>query len=494
MTEGGKTTGSVPVLVGIGIAAQREENPEKALDALALMREASRRAGADTGTASVLATVERVYVPKGRWKYEDPGRHIAAGIGAAKAESVLSTVGVLQQSLIGAACSAITAGEISAALVVGGDCGYRIMRSRKLGVALQEPDAGGKPDVLLAPKEELRHPAEIHAGMRMPVGLYAIMESAFRARHGWSISEHRARLGTLYSGFSAIAAQNPAAWLRSHHSPDEVVTPSAGNSMQAIPYTQKLCSSWNVDQAASLLFCSTDHAERLGIPKERWIYPWASTESNHMIPVCARAELDRCPGARIAGAAALARFDLTVDDIDLIELYSCFPIAVEAFAEELSIPAGRDLTITGGMSFAGGPYNNYVLQATARMGELLRQGRSSTGLVGSVSGVLTKQGFGLWSKRPPHGGFQFADVTNEVSRAVSTRDVIMDAAGAGRIAGYTALFERGRPPRGVAIVDLADGRRAVAVSEDAATIGRIADTELCGAPVTVEEAKFHLAA
>ena len=120
--------------------------------------------------------------------------------------------------------------------------------------------------------------------------------------------------------------------------------------MQAFPYTKALCSSWNVDQAAALLFCSVSKAEELGIPLDRWVFPWASTESNYMIPESARRQLDACPGAKLAGHAATAPFGLSASDLGLIDLYSCFPVAVEVYAAELGLHIGRDLTITGGAS------------------------------------------------------------------------------------------------------------------------------------------------
>ncbi len=483
-----------PVLVGIGVATQREENPSRALDPLAMMIEATRLAGADTGAPGLLGALDRILVPRGRWSYGDPARAIAHAVGAARAETVLSTVGVLQQTLFGNACSAIAAGAIEAALVVGGDAGYRILRARIAGQEVPSPDPGGTPDVVLAPKEELRHEAEVRAGLRMPVGLYAMMESAFRARRGLSVEAHRDQIAALYSRFSAIAAENPAAWTRKHFPPEAIRAGSERNPMQAFPYTKLHCSSWNVDQAGALLFCSARTAEAMGVPRDRWVYPWASTESNHMVPVCARAELDACPGARIAGQAALAPFGLNMGEVDLLELYSCFPVAVEAYAAELGIDQRRDLTVTGGMSFAGGPYNNYVLQSTARMAQKLRTGEGRTGLVSSVSGTMTKQGFGLWSTQPAPYGFHAADVTDEVARAAPSRSVALDPSGPGRVAGFTVLHDRGKPPRGVAIIDLDDGRRAVATSEDAELVARMEGAEFCGAPAAVGGDRFWLSA
>jgi acetyl-CoA C-acetyltransferase len=482
-----------PVLVGIGVATQREDDPAHAMDPLALMLKAVRLAEEDAGTRGLLPALDRILVPKGRWNYSDPARSIATAIGAEHAGTVLSTVGVLQQTLIGMACASIAEGEIEAAMVVGGDTGYRILRSQITGQALPAPeDADGAPDVLLSPKQELRHAAELRAGLRMPVGLYAIMESAFRARCGWSVDAHRDRIAAIYSRFSEIAADNPAAWTRKATPPEAIRSASDRNAMQAFPYTKLMCSSWNVDQSAALLFCSAKTAAGLGVNRDRWVLPWASTESNHMVPVCARAELDACPGAGIAGRAALEPFGLSATDLDLIDLYSCFPLAVEAYATELGIDLGRDLTVTGGMSFAGGPYNNYVLQSTARMGQLLRAAGKGTGLVSSVSGTLTKQGFGLWSASVAADGFSFRDVTQAVARVSRAKSVVMDHVGPGSVAGYTVVHDKSGPPRSIVVADLDGGRRAVVASADPAVAARMQVEEFCGAPIMLNSESFRL--
>ena len=317
-----------PILVGIGMVMQREEDARQAVEPLALMERAVRQAGADCGVPALLADVERIAVPKGRWHYADPAGAIATAIGARRATTLLATVGVLQQTLIGDACRRIAEGEIGAALVVGGDAGYRLLRARIAGERAPESRQAGAPDMVLSPHEELRHPAELRAGMKMPVGLYALMESAYRHEQGWSVDEHRDRLAALYGRFSEIAAANPHAWRRQRLDPQAIRNAGERNPMQAFPYTKLHCSSWNVDQASALLFCSAEKARALGIAESRWIYPLASTESNHMVPVSARAEPQRCPGARVAGRAALDAAGIEADALDWVELYSCFPVAV----------------------------------------------------------------------------------------------------------------------------------------------------------------------
>lgn len=482
-----------PVLVGVGTCMQREDDPGLAREPIDLMLEAVRRAGDDAsgaGGAQILASLQHISVPKGRWRYNNPAGEIARTVGAASATTVLASVGVLQQNLLGEACRLIAAGEIDTALVTGADAGYRILRARQLGQRAAERQQDDMPDVHLEPAEELLHPAELKAGIRMPVALYAVIESAWRARSGASLDSHRRRIGELYQRFSEVAAANPQAWRRKVATACEITEASERNPMQAFPYTRLHCATWNVDQSAALLLCSQAKARALGVPQHKWVYPLASTESNHMIPVSARADLAACAGARLAGEAALAASGLSAAQLDLVELYSCFPIAVEAYAQELGIALSRTLTVTGGMPFAGGPFNNYVLQSTCRMAELLREGNEQTGLVSSVSGILTKQGFGTWGKRPAPGGFVFRDVTADTALIETVKPVLESFTGRAKVVGYTILHDKGQAPRGLVLVDTDTGYRALAWSEDGALVQRMEAAEFCGSTVTIENQLF----
>ena len=453
-----------PVLVGVGLAMRREDDPALALEPIDLMLEAVRAAGADCGASALLASVNQIAVPRGRWRYRNPAGEIARAVGATGATTIMSSVGVLQQTLIADACQAIADGKIASALVTGADAGYRILRARLAGGRADERDQSYDPDVLLEPKAELRHPAEVAAGLKMPVGLYAMLESARRAAGGWSVDGHRDRLATRYARFAEIATANPDAWTRTPLDAATIREGGPRNPMQAFPYTRAHCSTWNVDQAAALLFCSAEQATALNIDQSRWVFPIASAESNHMVSLSARADLIRSPGADATARAALEAGGIAAADIDLIELYSCFPVAVDAFADALELPLDRDLTITGSMAFAGGPYNNYFFQATVRAAQLLRAGAGRTALLSCVSGILTKQAFALWSIEAPGDGFVRRDVTVEVAAATAELPVVESYTGGGRIAGCTVLHTRGAPPQAVALIDTDDGARALAVS------------------------------
>jgi acetyl-CoA C-acetyltransferase len=132
------------------------------------------------------------------------------------------------------------------------------------------------------------------------------------------------------------------------------------------------------------------------------------------------------------------------------------------------------------MTFAGGPLNNFVLQALAKLAAMLRAEPGRAGLLTAVSGILTKQGVSLWSARPPEAGFRFFDVTAETAPDQTALELVERADGPARIAGYTVLFEGERPKRVAFVCDLPDGRRTLAASDDPAVAALGTREELSG--------------
>jgi acetyl-CoA C-acetyltransferase len=278
---------------------------------------------------------------------------------------------------------------------------------------------------------------------------------------------------------SRVAAENPDAWTRDFVALDRIRDARADNRMLAFPYTKLHNSQWNVDQAAGLIFTSAALARREGVPESQWIHLRAVVESNYMLPLVHRAELHRCAAFRIAGRRAAELASLRLAQLAHLELYSCFPVAVRVQQRELGIPRQLPVTVTGGMAFAGGPLNNFVLQAAVRLAQCLREEPGGAGMLNAVSGMLTKQGVSLWSTQPGPA-FAWADVSTEAERETRRVEVAAGFTGTARVAGYTVLFAGEEATHTVLLCDTADGARAVAVSEDPALAREGTTHELCG--------------
>ena len=156
----------------------------------------------------------------------------------------------------------------------------------------------------------------------------------------------------------------------------------------------------------------------------------------------------------------------------------------------LDLAADRPWTVTGGMPYAGGPLNNFVLQATCKVAQCLRAQPTANGLVTSVSGLLTKQGFGIWAARPPHRAFRFDDVTAAVRAEATAREVVTAATGNAVIVGYTVLYQQGRKSRAVAVLELADGRRTLGWNDDPRVMEDMETAEFVGRSVAVSAGQF----
>jgi len=473
-----------PVLVGIGVATQKEDDWRNALEPVALMAKAADAACTEAGGAVMADRIGRVIVPEGLWAYGDPARTVADAIGAPQASTTLVKLGVLQQTGIAVACESIRDGVCEAAVVVGGEARFRALRATIAGDEAPETPDDRQPDDTLLPQEEFYLPEETNSGLGyMPVNYYALMESAYRHARGWSVEEGRDRVASLYSRFSEVSEGNPDAWKPGRVEPDVIRNPGERNPMLAFPYTKLHNTSWNVDQAGALLLCSESLADELEIPQAQRVYPLGSAQCEQMLSVALRQRLDSVPGVAAAGRALSEALGFPLSEVELVDLYSCFPVAVLAYASELEIPLERDLTVTGGMPFAGGPLNNYVLQATCRMAQLLRERPGARGLVSSVSGLLTKQGLGVWSSLPPEQPFVQVDVTEEVESLNPPVKVLADYRGRASVAGFTVVYSAGQPQQGVAMLDTDDGERVIAWTENPDQMRLMEEQDWCGRTV-----------
>ena len=271
-------------------------------------------------------------------------------------------------------------------------------------------------------------------------------------------------------------------------SAEQIGRPGPDNRMISWPYPKLMNSNNMVDQAAALILCSAEKAEYLQIPRDDWVFPHAGTDAHDTYLVGERDRLDGSPAIRIAGRRVLELAGVSLDDLHHVDLYSCFPSAVQVAARELGLPAGdpgRPLTVTGGLTFAGGPWNNYVMHSIATMAELLRSAPGSLGLISANGGYLTKHSFGVYSTSAPAAGFRWEDVQAEVDRE-PTRQTLAEWEGTGSVESWTVPYDRdGTPERAFLAVRTPDGARTWAVVDDPGAAAAMVAEDITGTPVRV---------
>ena len=480
-----------PVIVGVGFQQEKLEDPTESAEPYVLMVEAVRHAAADAGAPALVAAIESISVPQGMWEYRNPGKLVADALGCPEATSILAGLGVLQLQLVTDLCDAIAAGEREIGVVVAGEAKYRRLRSTITGQAVSDTatDHLPPPDVHQTSVDLWCSDLESRRGLTAPVEFFAIIESALRHVRGLDVERHRDELAELYSRFSAIAAENPHAWKRDALAPTAIRDASARNPMLAFPYTKAHASQWNVNQAVAILVVSLGRARALGLDERRWIFPRGAALSKHVVPLAQMRRLESHPGTVVSGERALALADVTRADVTAAELYSCFPAAIQSFQHDLRMPC--DLTVTGSMAFAGGPFNNATLEGVGRMVEVLRgdaggaAGRPRIGLVSNLSGIFSKQACLVLSDTPGPHGYRSADVTDEVAAIDSPVPLRDDYVGPATVVGYTVIHAGGAPSHAIAICDLPDGTRTVVRDSDPELLAALMRQEWCGRTVQV---------
>ena len=469
---------NTPILVGAKTLTQRLEDPTMAKDALELMVEATElcaeNANAETSaktSKAILKDLDAIICMQSMTPMDNPAQLLGLHIGAEKAKSIVAEVGTLQQSAFDLACDYILNYGANAVLVAGTEAQYRNLRAKITGQdipALNNPPTNtDKADVVLEPETKIIHPLELEMELYTAPSHYSLLENAFGIHKNLTPTEQRLETAKLWAAFSKTASQNPFAAFKEPQTAEQIATPSDKNRIICAPYNKWNCSQINVDQSSALLFMSVQHAQKLGIDEQNWIFPLASAVSNHMVPIIERKELHRCQGFEIVGQAAIEAAELN-SAIDYFDLYSCFPIAVWLQAQELGLDINQQLTVTGGMSFSGGPLNSFVLGSLVRMVEVLREkGEDKVGLVTSISGMITKQGVGIWSTQPPEKSPAFLELSKEVAQKTPTCEVELNYSGSAKTVTSNMLYDReGKPKRAVCIADTPDGKRVMAFSTD----------------------------
>ena len=488
-----------PVLVGVGTAAGAHEPAE-------LMALAALAAAADAGAPALITAADRIAVPQGTWGYPDPARLVATRVGATEARTHLGELGVPQQTLVSQALRAIADGRSAVAVVVGGEA--RAWARTDGSTETVQP--GAVPDLLEARDPDFFAAPELAAGMVVPpVQQYAVIENALwhheSGQHESGQHETAAAgqtgqqraIAELWARFNEVATHNPAAAFGRPMAAEYLATPGPGNRPLAYPYNKWHASQWTVDQAAALLLCSAEAARRHGVPADRWVFPLVGIDANHAVSLSRRRHLHRWPAMGVLGRAAEAHLGRPLAEAEVVEVYSCFPAAVRVQQRELRLPLDGTPTVTGGMAFAGGPFNNYVYQSTAAVVPRLREHPGQLGVVTTVCGLLTKPGLAVWSAEPDGRPPLLDDLAEQAAEATPTLEVLDGHQGEATVASFTVTYDGLDPVRVAVVADVADSGqtdgipvRCVATAEDLALAAQVVADGFIGTRIRVDGLTF----
>ena len=476
---------NTPIIVGIAHVDQRDADPATAKEPFELMLEATTSAAEDAGIQDLQP--DSIRVIRGLWPYKNPAAGIAEALGASHAETALSPYGGnFVQTTLSVSAQDILAGRHDLILLAGAECGQTQARAAKQQIELDWRTLEGNPDRAIGDDVEMRHDAERAVRLGRPIQVYPIFETALRHARGLSVQEHIEDVSKLWADFSAVAAQNPNAWIQEAKSAEEIRTPSSVNRPVSYPYPKFMNSNNNVDQGAAVILCSQEKARSLGIDPSKWVYPWCATDAHDHYFVSNRDNLFSSPAIRTAGKACLELANLSVTDIDHVDVYSCFPSAVQVAARELGLDRRKPLTVTGGLTWAGGPLNNYVMHAIVRLAQVLRGEPGSKGLITANGGYLTKHAFGVYSTEPPSQDFRHADLQTEVD-ALPKREVEMNASGPATAEAYSVMYGPEGPNKAFVACRTPEDKRAWGVVEQTDVLQEMIAQEFIGRPLTLQD-------
>ncbi len=472
-----------PTIVGVGQIVQRVEDPRDAAPPIALMERATRQAAEDAGAPKLVESLDAICVPQGLWRYGDPGRMLGERLGSPNVRTTVGAIsGHIVQMLVNRACTEIAAGRADVIAIVGGESENSKRRLARDKISLHWDDRiPGEPDHRLGHVTFMRTPDEQEAGILNATSVFSLCDVSLRRAQGLSPAEHRDHISLLSHRMSQVAANNPYAWIQREVPADEIRDPSPTNRMVNYPYTKLMTSNISVDQSAALILCSAEAASRFGVPEDKRVHLQASTEMSETILLSERDLLHQHPGQVLAAERVLELSDTSIDDLDHIDLYSCFPFAVQAGAAALGIGTDPVPSLTGGMTFFGGPFGNYVLHSKASMIERLRADPGSIGAIGSVGGSFAHFSYGLYSTDPgDHEAPQIEDVGDEFA-AMPRRNYQEGFSGSCEIEAYSVVVVHSGPYQASFAALTDEGKRVWGRSHDPDVMtALLADEEGCG--------------
>lgn len=477
---------SVPILVGVGQVLNRIQDLREAQEPLAMMWDATLLAQADAECGEILNQLQAVCVVRGMWGYQNPAKLIGERLGATNFETIGTLIGGNQnQAVINSIASRIRDGELDLVLITGAENGNSSTKARKQGVKLPETEAPGNFDRIIgAEQQPEHHEYEVAKGIQRAIQVYPMYDNRIRYSRGESLEQHKSRVSELWSRFNDIGLRNPNAWVQNKLTAEEIRTPSPSNRPISFPYTKFMNANMSVNMGAALIMTSVARAKELGIPESKWVYPLAGVKGYDHFSASVREEFDTSPGIRKVSECLLNHSVVTAAELDYVDLYSCFPSAVQVAAKEYGLSEQRDLTVTGGLTFGGGPLNNYVMHSIARTVELLREKPQGKALVTANGGNIYKHVHGTYGSEPLERPFVTDDVQEEIS-ALPSRACLASYDGPATIESYTVMYDGFSPAIGHVACRTPGDERTWVNTQDTELVQAMTEEEFCNRSVHI---------
>ena len=397
---------------------------------LSLMAQSSELALLDSGSERLRAAITDIAAVRSfTWHPDDPARLLADALGCSpEVRTTTTTVGGnIPQQLLHLSAARIVNGEDCVVLVAGSEAMHAASIARKEGIRPEWRDEKSESATLLADEDVPLTALEYAAGLTQPTDCYPHFENARRIAQGWTRAEHLDRVGRIWSRFAEVAATNPYAWLRDGASSASITTVTDRNRLVAAPYTKTMVANLPVDMGAAYIIMSAGRAQQLGISADRFVFPHVGADASDHWFMSDRERLDDSPAMRLLWES-IRSTGVSADDLDAFDIYSCFPTVVQTAADILGIDPltdERPLTLTGGLTFGGGPGNNYTTHGICQMVEKVR-GTSRRGLTTGLGWFSTKHSWGVMGGAPAAEPFRHFERQADVDAMPRCETVALD--------------------------------------------------------------------
>ncbi|KGQ05221.1 hypothetical protein BBAD15_g9548 [Beauveria bassiana D1-5] len=450
---------ATPIIIGVGDVRNKSSKPEDAIEPSKMMVGAIKNAIKDTGLDAgaqkqLLGDADSLrIIPTWTWPYNDLLSTVANDLGIRPATKEMPTHGGNQPALqCDEAARAIANGQSKVAILTGGEA--------------------------MASRAGARH------SVGLPIHVYPLYEIARRAHLHHTAQQNNQESATMYASFDEIGSKNQYSWNYGEKpkTAEFIGSISKRNRIICDPYPLLMNAFNGVNLSAACILTSTEHAEKLGIPKDNWVYILGGAGTHEKDNFWERPGFASSPAITNSLNSALQVCGLKKEQIDVFDFYSCFPIvpklACDHFGLSPTTPE-KPISLLGGLTSFGGAGNNYSMHASTALTAMTRELRSrkyNNGLILANGGMLTHQYVVCLSAQPRKDGKDYP-LENPLPLVVQdpAPPFAEDATGPATIETYTIEYDRsGVPNLGLIVGKLKTGERFLANHGDDATLQRLA--------------------